>query len=66
MSAPTPTSERQEHLDAVVSFAGARQRRRLFRELDIRTIKWATGVLPEEWPIPAQHTIGRPDLETVR
>ena len=43
-----PTGERQEHLDAVVSFAGAGQRRRLFRELDILTIMWATGDLPEE------------------
>ena len=48
MSAPGPTGERQEHLDAIVSFAGARQRRRLFRGLDILTIKWATGDVPEE------------------
>ena len=48
MSAPGPTGERQEHLDAIVSFAGAGQRRRLFRGLDILTIKWATGDLPEE------------------
>ena len=40
MSAPGPTGERQEHLDAIVSFAGADQRGRLFRELDILTIKW--------------------------
>ena len=40
---PGPTSARQEHLDA-----GAGQRRRLFRGLDILTIKWATGDLPEE------------------
>ena len=31
-----------------VSFAGAGQRRRLFRGLDILTVKWATGDLPEE------------------
>ena len=43
-----PTGERQEHLDAIVSFAGARQRRRLFRGLHILTLKWATGDLPEE------------------
>ena len=43
-----PAGERQEHLDAVVSFGGAGQRRRLFWELDILTIKWATGDLPEE------------------
>ena len=48
MSAPGAAGERQEHLDAIVSFAGAGQRRRLFRGLDILTIKWATGDLPEE------------------
>ena len=37
-----------EHLDAVVSFAGAGQRRRQFRGLGILTIKWATGDLQEE------------------
>ena len=30
VGAPGPTGERQEHLDAVISFAGAGQRRRLF------------------------------------
>ena len=34
MSAPGPTGERQEHLDAIVAFAGAGQRRRLFRHSD--------------------------------
>ena len=48
MSAPGPTGERQEHLDATVSFAGVGQRRRLFRGLDILTVKWATGDVPEE------------------
>ena len=48
MGAPGPTGERQEHLDAIVAFAGAGQRRRLFRGLDILTVKWATGDLPEE------------------
>ena len=43
MSAPGPTGERQEHLDAIVFFAGAGQRIFLFRDLDILTIKWATG-----------------------
>ena len=37
-----PTGERQEHL------AGAGQRRRLFRVLDIFTVERATGDLPEE------------------
>ena len=48
MCARGSTGELQEHLDAVVSFAGAGQRRRMFRELDILTIKWATGDLAEE------------------
>ena len=48
VSAPGPTGERQEHLDAIVSFAGDGHRRRLFRGLDILTIKWATGDLAEE------------------
>ena len=48
MSAPGPTGERQEHLDAIISFAGAGQRRRLFRGLDILTMKLAIGDLPEE------------------
>ena len=43
-----PAGERQEHWDVVVSFAGAGQRTRLFRELDILTLKWSTGDLPEE------------------
>ena len=48
MSAPGPTGERQEPLDAIITFAGAGQRRRLFRVLDILTVKWATGDIPEE------------------
>ena len=39
VSALGPTCEGQEDLDAVVSFAGGGQRRRLFRVLDILTIK---------------------------
>ena len=38
----------KEHLDAIISFAGAGQRRRLFRGLDILTIKLALDDLPEE------------------
>ena len=38
-SAPGPTGERQEHVDAIISFAGAGQGRRLFRSLDILTIE---------------------------
>ena len=48
MSASGPTGEPQEHLDAIVSFARAGQRRRLFRVLDVLTIKWATGDFSEE------------------
>ena len=48
MVALGPTGERQEHLDAIVSFAGVGQKRRLFRGLDILPIKWATGDLLEE------------------
>ena len=48
MSVSGPTGERQQHLDAILSFVGAVQRRRLFRGLDILTTKWAAGDLPEE------------------
>ena len=48
MSAPGPTGERQEHSDAIICFAGAGQRRRLFRRLDIIMIKWAIRDLPQE------------------
>ena len=42
MSVPVPTRERQEHLDAIVAFADAEQRRRMFKE------RWATGDLNEQ------------------
>ena len=48
MSTPSPTGERQEHLDAIISFAGAGQERRLFRFLDILSVKLATGEVSEE------------------
>ena len=48
VSAPGPAGERQEHLDAIVSFAGVGQKRRLFRGLNILAITWAVGDLPEE------------------
>ena len=38
MGALGPVGERQEHLDAIISFAGVGKRRRLFRGLDILTI----------------------------
>ena len=53
MSAPGRAGERQEHLDAIISFAGTGQRRRLFRVLDILTVKWATGRPSRGMPIPA-------------
>ena len=40
--------KRQKQLDAVISFADAGQRKRLFRVLCILTVKWATGDVPEE------------------
>ena len=45
---PGPTVEREEHLDSIVSFAGAGQWWRLFWGLDILTIIWATRDLPEK------------------
>ena len=48
MSAHGPTGQRQQHLDAIVSFAGAGQRRRMFQGLDTITVKYGTGDLPEE------------------
>ena len=42
---PWAMGERQEHLDAVVAFVGAGQRRRMFRVLDILTVKWAMEAL---------------------
>ena len=53
MSAPGSTGERQEHLDAVISFAGAGQRRRLFRGLDIHSFTWRT----RRMPILPQHAV---------
>ena len=41
VSAPGPTGERQEHLDANIAFAGHVQRRRFFRVHDILTVKCA-------------------------
>ena len=67
-----PCGERQEHLNASVSFTGAAQRRRFFQGLDILTIKWATGTLARRVPLPPEHAIDvleerkGPNLETVR
>ena len=38
----------QNGTDAIIPFAGAGQRRRLFRILDILTVLWVTGDIPEE------------------
>ena len=72
MKAPGPAGDRQEHLDEIVSFEGAGQRRRLFSSLDILTTKWATGDLPEECrfllkcttDVPEEMEL--PDVEAVR
>ena len=48
MSGPGPNGERQEHLGAIIAFARAGQRRRVFRILDILTVKWTTGDVPAE------------------
>ena len=48
MSAPGPPGERQEHLDAIIAFTSAGQKRRLFRIFDIIKVKWATRDVPEE------------------
>ena len=48
MSAAGPSGERQEHLDAIITFAGTGRHRRFFRILDIMKVKWATGYIPEE------------------
>ena len=58
MSVLGPTGERQEHVDAVVAFACDGQRTRMFRVLDVLTVKWATGDLPEECRFPSQHAVG--------
>ena len=48
-STPGLPGERQEHLDAIVSFAGAGQRRRLLRGLDILTIPTSKQFDDDEW-----------------
>ena len=57
-------SSRWLRLIAIVSFAGAGQRRRLFRGLDILTIKCATETLAGRVSLPPQYTIDveGPDL----
>ena len=65
LSAPGPSGDRQEHLDAVVDFAGAGQRRRLFRALDQLTIRWGAGDLPDccRWLLNTQVLFLREDRE---
>ena len=48
MSAPGPTAESQEHLDAIISYVGVGQRRRLLCGLGTLTRYCATGDPPEE------------------
>ena len=55
MSASGPTGERQTHLDAIISSAGAGQRRRLFRGLDVLTKKVSERRLARRVPISPQH-----------
>ena len=43
MSTLGPTGDRQEHLDAVVAFSVAGQRRRISGVLDVLTVQRATG-----------------------
>ena len=57
MSVAGPTGERQVHLDAIVAFAGARRRRRMFEVLDVLTVNWATGRCTRRMSIHAQHAI---------
>ena len=65
MSAPGPTGDRQEHLDAVVDNAGAGQRRRLFRAIDELTVKSAIGDIPDccRWLLNTQSLFLRKDRE---
>ena len=57
MSAPGPTGERQEHLDAAISFAGAEQRRRLFRfECSISSRSSGHRQPSISLLLPSQHT----------
>ena len=65
LSAPGPSGDRQEHLDAVLQFAGAGQRRRLFRALDSLTVRWAIGDLPLScrWLLNTQVMFLRKDAE---
>jgi hypothetical protein len=65
LSAPGPTGDRQEHLDAVVDLAGAGQRRRLFRALDQLTVRWAIGDLPVccRWLLNTQALFLKKDRE---
>ena len=48
MCATGPSGERQEHIDDIVKFADVSQRRRLFRSIDVLTVRWAIGDLPEQ------------------
>ena len=47
MSSLGPTGERQQHLAAILAFAGVGQRMRMFRVCDMLTVRWATGDLTD-------------------
>ena len=65
MSAPGPSGDRQEHLDSIVDFAGAGQRRKLFRALDQLTVRWAIDDLPDccRWLLNTQVFFLRKDRD---
>ena len=67
LSAPGPTGDRQEHLDAITDFPGAGQRRKVFRALDTLTVRWAIGDLPDccRWLLDTQLMFLRKERELV-
>ena len=53
---PGPTGERQEHPDAIISFAGFGQRSRLFGDTTSSELSGQSDV-PEDLPIALQHAV---------
>ena len=66
LSAPGPMGDRQEHLDAIIDFAGAAHRRKLFCTLDKLTVRWAIGDLPVccRWLLNTQAIFLKKERET--
>ena len=60
MSAPGSVGERQEHLDAIIAFAVAGQRRPLFTILDILAVKWPQEMF-QKMSIPTEHATHVPE-----